>query len=370
MTEQKREREDTFGPGERRGGTPEGGAAPDSPAVGTAAPPTKPRSYRTIFWRQFKKDRFACGALWVIGVLFLIALLAPYLASNRPYVYRTQGKTYYPILKDYPDFLRKDWDFLRDHPDSEEARAIFPPIPYDPLSQSLTERLQPPSGQHWFGTDNLGRDVLSRMIHGTGLSLRIGFIAVGIAAFIGLILGSLAGFYGGWVDIFVSRLIEIFMCFPFFFLILIVIAFLPPRIENIMAAIGIASWPGIARYVRAEFLRNKEEDYVAAARALGYSDARIIFRHVLPNSLTPVLVSVSFRIAAAILSEAALSFLGFGVQPPTPSWGNILSLAKVYIETAWWLALFPGIAIFITVTAYNLVGEGIRDAPDPKLMRA
>ncbi|OGF98458.1 MAG: peptide ABC transporter permease [Candidatus Glassbacteria bacterium RBG_16_58_8] len=266
--------------------------------------------------------------------------------------------------------MQKDWDYLRDHPESEDTEATFPPIPFDPLSQSLTERLRPPSSRHLFGTDNLGRDILSRMIHSTGLSLRIGFIAVGIATIIGLILGSIAGYYAGWVDIVISRVIEVFICFPFFFLILIVIAFLPPRPENIMVAIGVASWPGLARYVRAEFLRNREQEFVAAARALGYSDARIIFRHVLPNSLTPVLVSMSFRIAGAILSEAALSFLGFGIQPPTPSWGNILSLARVYIETAWWLALFPGIAIFITVTAYNLVGEGMRDAADPKLMRA
>jgi peptide/nickel transport system permease protein len=348
-----------------------GGVEGDVNGVGIEGPTSsKPRSYRSIFWKQFKKDKFAVAALYVIGLLCVVALLSPYIATNKPYIYRTGGKAYYPAFVDYPQFLRKDWDYLRDHPESEDAQAIFAPVPYDPLSQSLTERLSAPSSRHWFGTDNLGRDVLSRMIHGTGLSLRIGFIAVGIATFIGLILGSIAGFYGGWVDILVSRLIEVFMCFPFFFLILIVIAFLPPRIENIMIAIGVATWPGIARYVRAEFLKNKEEDFVAAARALGYSDARIIFRHVLPNSLTPVLVSISFRVAGAILSEAALSFLGFGVQPPTPSWGNILSLAKVYIETAWWLALFPGIAIFITVTAYNLIGEGVRDAADPKLMRA
>jgi peptide/nickel transport system permease protein len=333
-------------------------------------PSRKPRSYWDIFRKQFKKDRFAVYALYVIVILFLLAALSSFIASNKPYIYRTDEKTYYPIFKNYPDLLHKDWDYLRDNPDSEDAYTIFPPIPYDPLSQSLTERLRPPTSRHWFGTDNLGRDVLSRMIHGTGISLRIGFIAVAFATFIGLILGSVAGYYGGWVDMLVSRLIEIFMCFPFLFLILIVIAFLPPRIENIMIALGVASWPGIARYVRAEFLRNKEQDFVDAARALGYSDSRIIFRHILPNSLTPVLVSVSFRIAQAILFEAALSFLGLGVQPPTPTWGNILSLAKVYIETAWWLALFPGIAIFITVTAYNLVGEGVRDAADPKLMRA
>jgi peptide/nickel transport system permease protein len=333
-------------------------------------PSTKPRSYWDIFWRQFKGDKLALYALYVIVFLFLLAILSPFIASNKPYFYKTSEVTYYPAFKSYPDLLRKDWDHLRDHPESEDAEVMFPPIPFDPLSQSLTERLDPPSSRHWFGTDNLGRDVLSRMIHGTGLSLRIGFIAVAFATFIGLILGSLAGFYGGWVDITVSRLIEIFMCFPFFFLILIVVAFLPPRTENIIIALGIASWPGIARYVRAEFLKNREIDFVDAARALGYSDLRIIFRHILPNSLTPVLVSISFRIAAAILFEAALSFLGLGIQPPTPTWGNILALARIYIETAWWLALFPGIAIFVTVTAYNLVGEGVRDAADPKLMKA
>ena len=331
---------------------------------------TKPRSYWDIFWKQFRRDKLAYGSLFIIGFLVIIAVLAPLIANNKPYVYRTGERTYYPLFQNHPDLIQKDWDYLRDHPESEDAEATFPPIPFDPLSQSLTERLRPPSSRHLFGTDNLGRDILSRMIHSTGLSLRIGFIAVGIATIIGLILGSIAGYYAGWVDIVISRVIEVFICFPFFFLILIVIAFLPPRPENIMVAIGVASWPGLARYVRAEFLRNREQEFVAAAKALGYSDARIIFRHVLPNSLTPVLVSMSFRIAGAILSEAALSFLGFGIQPPTPSWGNILSLARVYIETAWWLALFPGIAIFITVTAYNLVGEGMRDAADPKLMRA
>jgi len=330
----------------------------------------KPRSYWSIFRKQFKKDRFAVYALYVIALLFVLAVFSSIIATNRPYVYKTEGKTYYPAFKDYPTLIHKNWDEVRDHPESEDSEAVFPLVPFDPLSQSLTERLNPPSERHWLGTDNLGRDVLSRMIHGTGISLRIGFIAVAFATFIGLILGSLAGFYGGWVDAALSRLIEVFMCFPFFFLILIVIAFLPPRIENIMIAIGVASWPGIARFVRGEFFKNREQDFVAAAKALGYSDMRIIFRHILPNSLTPVLVSVSFRIANAVLFEAALSFLGLGVQPPTPSWGNILSLAKVYIETAWWLALFPGIAIFITVTAYNLVGEGIRDASDPKLMGA
>jgi peptide/nickel transport system permease protein len=188
-----------------------------------------------------------------------------------------------------------------------------------------------------------------------------------IALVIGLLLGGLAGFYGGVVDILVSRLIEIVMCFPFFFLILAVIAFLPPSIFSIMVVIGITRWTGIARYTRGEFLRVKQQDYASAARALGASDRNIILRHILPNSLAPILVSASFGVASAILVEAALSFLGLGAQPPTPSWGGILANAREFLDVAWWLALFPGLAIFVTVTAYNIFGEGLRDAIDPKL---
>jgi peptide/nickel transport system permease protein len=216
------------------------------------------------------------------------------------------------------------------------------------------------------GTDNLGRDIASRMIHGAGISLKVGFVAVGIALLIGVLVGALAGYYGGAVDILISRLIEVVMCFPFFFLILSVIAFLPPSIFNIMIVIGITRWTGIARYARGEFLRLKNQEFTEAARALGVTDRKIIFRHILPNSLAPVLVSATFGIANAILIEAALSFLGLGIQPPTASWGGILSLAKQFIEVAWWLATFPGLAIFITVTAYNILGEGLRDATDPQ----
>ena len=224
-----------------------------------------------------------------------------------------------------------------------------------------------PTGQHWLGTDDSGRDVLSRMIHGSRVSLSVGFVAVGIALVIGILLGALAGYFGGWVDHVISRLIEILLTIPTFFLIIAIIAFLPQSIYNIMIVIGLTGWTGIARFVRAEFLKLKQLDFIMASRALGASHARIILLHMLPNAMAPVLVSAVFGIAGAILTESSLSFLGFGVPPPTPSWGDILSQSRDYIEFAWWLTVFPGFAIFLSITAYNLVGEGLRDAMDPKL---
>ena len=247
--------------------------------------------------------------------------------------------------------------------------AVWPPVPYSPTEYDLLSNLAPPDQEHWFGTDDRGRDVLSRMIYGARISLSVGFVAVGIALIIGIFLGSLAGYFGGWVDHVISRIIEILLTIPTFFLIIAIIAFLPPSIYNIMVVIGLTGWTGFARFVRAEFFKLKRLDFIMASRALGASHARLIFFHMLPNAMAPVLVSAVFGIAGAILTESSLSFLGFGVPPPTPSWGDILSQSRDYIEFAWWLTTFPGIAIFLSITAYNLVGEGLRDAMDPKLFR-
>jgi peptide/nickel transport system permease protein len=312
------------------------------------------------------------SGLYIIFALFAIAYLAPTLANSKPLAMRYEGRTYFPAIADlfplnhvlrYSELRSLDFRTLRS---DDSVSMLSTPIPYSPFESALDEKLQPPSWRHWMGTDTLGRDVCSRVIHGAAIPLRIGFVAVAIAVLIGLTLGSLAGYYGGAIDIVISRFIEVVMSFPVLFLVLAVIAFLPPSIFNIMIIIGITRWTGIARYARAEFLRIKNEDYTFAARALGASDHKIIFRHILPNSLAPVLVSATFGIAGAILVEAALSFLGLGVQPPTPSWGGMLSDAQEVLDVAWWLALFPGLGIFITVTAYNIVGEGLRDASDPR----
>jgi peptide/nickel transport system permease protein len=276
---------------------------------------------RRNFWEQFLKNKVAVAGFVIVMLMFLVSLTAPWLA------------------------------------------------PYSPNVIDLKNILAPPSQGHWFGTDQLGRDVLSRMIWGAGISLKVGFVATGIAILIGTILGSIAGYYGRWVDNVIMRFVDIMLCFPTFFLILAVIALLEPSIWNIMIIIGLTGWMGITRLVRADFISLRERDFVKAARAIGAGDLRIIFIHMLPNAMASVLVAATLGIAGAILTESALSFLGIGVQPPTPSWGNILTAGKDNIDIAWWLSLYPGLAILITVLGYNLLGEGIRDSLDPRLKR-
>ncbi len=239
--------------------------------------------------------------------------------------------------------------------------------PYEPTQINVYNVLSPPSSEHLFGTDELGRDVLSRMIWGARISLMVGFIAVGIAITIGIIVGSISGYYGGKIDAVLMRFVDMMLAFPTFFLILAVIAIVEPSISTIMIVIGLTGWMDVARLVRAEFLTLKERDFVMAAKAIGASNLRVMFRHIMPNALSPVFVAATFGIAGAILVESGLSFLGLGVQPPDPSWGNILTSGKDNIIVAWWLSLFPGLAILITVLSYNLVGEGLRDAIDPRL---
>jgi peptide/nickel transport system permease protein len=272
-----------------------------------------------VIWSRFKRNKLAVAGAAVVVALAFVALAAPLIA------------------------------------------------PYDPTDIDIQNVLSPPSARHPFGTDDLGRDVLSRMIYGSRISLSVGFVAVGIALTIGLAMGSVAGYYGGKVDPTIMRFVDVMLTFPTFFLMLAVIAILEPGIWTIMVVIGLTSWMGVARLVRAEFLTLKERDFVLAAKASGAGSPRIIFRHILPNALSPVFVAATLGVAGAILIEAALSFLGLGVQPPRPSWGNILSTGKDYIEVAWWLSFYPGLAILVTVLGYNLLGEGLRDALDPRL---
>ncbi|MCX8069271.1 MAG: ABC transporter permease [Thermodesulfovibrionales bacterium] len=247
--------------------------------------------------------------------------------------------------------------------------ALLAPViaPYEPTKIDVNNVLSPPDLRHPFGTDELGRDVLSRIIWGARASLKVGFIAVGIAITIGIVIGSIAGYYGGKIDAILMRFVDMMLAFPTFFLILAVIAIVEPSISTIMIVIGITGWMDVARLVRAEFLSLKNREFVFAAKAIGMSDWRVIWRHILPNALSPVFVSATFGVAGAILVESGLSFLGLGVQPPEPSWGNILTSGKDNITVAWWLSVFPGLAIMLTVLSYNLVGEGLRDAIDPRL---
>ncbi len=238
--------------------------------------------------------------------------------------------------------------------------------PSDPRQPDPPSKLQAPSLSHPLGTDDLGRDVLARVLQGAHISLMIGFVAVGTSLVIGTTLGSISGYFGGWADMLIMRFVDLMMSIPRFFLILTVAALVNPSIWYVAGIIGLTGWMGTARLVRAEFLSLREMDYVSAARATGATHSRIIFRHILPNALPPVFVSAVLGVAGAILAEASLSYLGFGVQPPDPSWGNIISGGKQYILDAWWLIVFPGVAIFITTMAFYMTGEGIRTALDPK----
>ncbi|PYS38337.1 MAG: peptide ABC transporter permease [Acidobacteria bacterium] len=339
----------------------------------------RPERYRQILARQFRNNRIAMAGFVVVVTLFGIGAGADFIANDKPLVMRYQGRIYFPVVKDYAVWLRiSRWDRQFQNVGFKEfARgnfkqgdwAQFPPVPYSPTEVNLSEPLRRPSERHFFGTDDIGRDVASRIVHGARVSLSVGFVAVSIYALIGLFIGAIAGYYGGVLDIIASRLIEIMLTIPTFFLIITVVAFLPQSIFNIMVVIGITNWPTVARLTRGEFLKAKSLEYVVAARAMGATDGRTIFRHVLPNALAPVFVAATFGVASAILIESTLSFLGFGVPPSTASWGSILSNARQLLPSAWWLTAFPGLAIFLTVTSYNLVGEGLRDATDPRLRR-
>ncbi len=317
------------------------------------------QSYRQLVWAQFCKSRLAVVSLVFVLVLMAVALLAPVLANDRPILMKWEGHWYAPAMN-LPAHM-VGWEFKTMHARHPDA------IPYRPGNYDLNAILMPPSRAHPLGTDGDGRDVAAQLIWGSRISLSVGFLAVGLAVAIGIFLGAIAGFYGGWPDLILSRIIEVMMCFPTFFLILAVLAFVGPSIYNIMAVIGITGWTGVARLVRGDFFKFRNREFVIAAEVMGMSPMRIAFRHLLPNAMAPVLVSATFGIAAAILVESSLSFLGFGVPPSTPSWGSILSQAQSYMDIAWWLTLSPGFAIFLTITAYNLVGEALRDAIDPQM---
>ena len=249
--------------------------------------------------------------------------------------------------------------------------AVFAPwlAPYDPNAMDTKAVLMPPSAAHPLGTDALGRDVLARLIYGARVSLLVGFVATGVSVAIGAPLGLVAGYFGGRVDAAIMRLADMMLSFPTFFLILAVIAFLEPSIWNVMLVIGATSWMGVARLVRAEILSLRAREFVLAAEALGVPPARLMRRHLLPNAAGPLLVSTVLGVAGAVLIESGLSFLGLGVQPPTPSWGNMLTEGKDYVAFAWWLTTFPGLAILVTVLGLNLLGEGLRDWLDPRTRR-
>ncbi|ANA82495.1 peptide ABC transporter [Paenibacillus vortex V453] len=270
-------------------------------------------------WRAFRKNKIAMAGLFMILFFIVIALLAPLIA------------------------------------------------PYDYKAQELADRLKPPSAEHWFGTDDLGRDLLSRVLHGTRISLWVGTFSVLGSIILGTLLGILAGFYGKWIDMIISRFFDILLAFPSILLAIAIVAILGPSLQNALYAIAIVNIPTYGRLVRAKVLSLKNEEYISAAQAIGMKNSGILRHHILPNSLTPIIVQGTLGIATAIIEAAALGFLGLGAQPPAPEWGKMLSDSRQFIATAPWTVIFPGVSIMLTVLAFNLMGDGLRDALDPRM---
>jgi peptide/nickel transport system permease protein len=359
----------------------------------TGRRPAAPRPARGFWaeaWRRFRGRRLSVAALVFVGLLVGVAAFAPAIAGTKPVVCRYKGWLYAPCLgyfdrrlepvifaKDrfrgtYPANLReKDpdswaiWPLVFQDPYRSVRADEWPGLPANPARDEGR-----PSRRNLFGTDQYGVDVFAKMVHGTTVALLVGFVSMGLAGTIGITVGAVAGYFGGWIDIVVSRLIEVVMCIPTLVLILALVAFVEkPTIWKTMAIIGLTGWTGIARLARAEFLRLRSSEFVMAARAAGAGPVRIMLRHILPNALAPVLVPITFGIASAILLESSLSFLGFGPPPPSASWGSVLNDARANLQM-WWLVVFPGAAIFLTVLAYNLIGEGLQEATDPRLREA
>lgn len=340
-------------------------------------------------WSRFRRRPTAMLALAFVAFLALVAIFAPAIAGTKPVVCKYKGHLYFPAL----GYFNSKWEntiFMKDRfrkrytPElfkekDPDSWVVWPLVYQDPTRRVMANEWpdQPanpigaegkPSWQNLFGTNQQGIDVFAMMVHGTRIALLVGFVSMGIAASIGIVSGALAGYFGGWIDIIISRIIEVVLCIPSLALILACIAIVPnPTIWLIMAVIGFTRWTDIARLTRAEFLRLKEADYVMAAKSLGAGQFRIIFKHILRNGLAPVLVPITFGIAAAILIESGLALLGVSTSSSGASWGSVLREGRSTIEQTWWLIFFPGMAIFLTVLAYNLIGEGLQEATDPRL---
>jgi len=324
-------------------------------------------------WRIFKKSKTASYSAVLLFVLIVATFISPLIANNKPLIIKYQGETYFPIFKDYDaekfgitDSITIDYRSLKL---SSEDFALWPVIQWDPFeSNSKVESYpSPPSNRNLFGTDDRGRDVLTRLLYGFKYSISYAVAVWFISLVIGTALGGTMGYFGGTVDFLGQRIVEVLSTVPQFFLLIILISIFSPSLFMLIAISCIFSWIGISYYVRGEFLKNRNREFVEAARSLGASNFKIIFKHILPNSLTPIITFAPFTIAAEIVGLAALDYLGFGLQVPTPSWGELLSQAQKNYTIAWWLAFYPSLALFVVLTLLNLIGQGVRDAMDPNM---
>lgn len=345
------------------------------------------RGFWASSWINFRRRKLAMAALVYVVVMALVAIFSPAIVGTKPVVCRYKGNIYFPAM----GYFRASWEnaifrtgdrfanryeenLKKNDPDSW---AIWPLVRQDPLERVREDwfadqtgnptRNGHPSWQNLLGTDSSGIDVFAQLVHGTRIALLVGFVSMGLASFIGITVGACSGYFGGWIDSLFSRVIEVVLCIPTLILIIALLAIVTqPTIWHVVLVIGLTGWTGIARLTRGEFMKLKQIEYVAAAKSMGAGPIRIMFVHILRNSLAPILVPITFGIATAILTESALSFLGIGAPPPTPTWGRVLSEGNNNIQSMWWLVAFPGLAIFATVLAYNLIGEGIQESTDPR----
>lgn len=324
-------------------------------------------------WKIFKKSKSATFSAVVLIFLILGTFASPFIANSKPLIVKYQGETYFPIFKNYDaekfgitDSLTVDYRTLKH---GEGDYSIWPPIQWDPFESNdkVDSYPSPPSEVNLFGTDDRGRDVLTRLLYGFQYSISYAVAVWFISLIIGTALGGTMGYFGGKVDFVGQRIVEVLSTVPQFFLLIILISIFSPSLFMLIAISCIFSWIGISYYIRGEFLKNRNREFVEAARSLGASNFKIIFKHILPNSLTPIITFAPFTIAAEIVGLAALDYLGFGLQVPTPSWGELLAQAQKNYTIAWWLAFYPSLALFVVLTLLNLIGQGVRDAMDPNM---
>lgn len=325
-------------------------------------------------WRRFKSHRLAVASAWVIAIALFFSFTAEFWANSKPLYLKHDGKSYFPVFKTYhpSEFGVEDTmvtNYRSIELDEEKGDyAIWPVIQWDPYESNTEVEVYPsePSSDNWLGTDDRGRDILTRLLYGLRYSITFAFLVWVLTFVVGTILGGIMGYFGGRTDFWGQRIVEVLSTVPQFFLLIIIISIFNPTLWLLVVLSSLFGWISISYYVRGEFLRNRKKEFVEAARAIGAGNTRIFFKHLLPNSLSPIITFSPFVIAGNITALASLDYLGFGLTPPTPSWGELLNQAQKHFSEGWWLAAYPSLALFLTLTILSLIGEGVRDAMDPK----
>ncbi len=325
-------------------------------------------------WRRFKSYKLAVISAWLIGIALAFSFSAEFWANSKPLYLKFNKKSYYPVLKSYhPTEFGEEKMMVTDYRKLEldEDRGdsvIWPVIPWDPFESNKEVDSYPsePSSKNWMGTDDRGRDILTRLLYGLRYSITFAFFVWVLTFFVGTVLGGVMGYFGGRTDFWGQRIVEVLSTVPQFFLLIIIISIFQPTLLLLVILSSLFGWISISYYVRGEYLKNRKKEFVEAARALGAGHTRIFFKHLLPNSLSPIITFSPFVIAGNITALASLDYLGFGLTPPTPSWGELLNQAQKHFTEGWWLAAYPSLALFLTLTMLSLIGEGVRDAMDPK----